>query len=456
MSVARELKALCEAFVETTFPVLTPDDIPTVDEWLDDAPYPLYRKKELAEIFVDEENNGLGSDVSCKSFVKVETYPSYKYPRAINSRSDSFKVYTGPYFKAIEKALFAHPAFIKHVPAHQRAAYIKGMLNTEGLFYITDYTSFEGIFIPKLLDCLEFVLYRHMLRNFPAVLNDICHALGGVNKCRYRGFCIKTLGTRMSGDMCTSLGNGFSNMMLMNYVCAKNGIDHIGIYEGDDGILKANKPIEQRMFRGLGVDIKLVQVARPDLGAFCGLVCAEDGTGITDPRKMLLNFGWSHSPYARHPHLSLELLRAKAMSVVYEYPRCPIVTAIGMMGLRLTGGVTPRFGMGWWERQQLREMEAKFDSVLAMEKLGCTPAARELMQELFGIDIEWQLEIEARLQTYTEGPLHLPHEDYIFQGARDCADYHANYVRYMDEPPMERVGATTFDAELRKAGVGEP
>lgn len=38
----------------------------------------------------------------------------------INSRSDAFKAFSGPFFKAIEKVVYEMPEFIKHTPVPDR------------------------------------------------------------------------------------------------------------------------------------------------------------------------------------------------------------------------------------------------------------------------------------------------------------------------------------------------
>lgn len=373
----------------------------------------------------------------------------YKLPRGINSRSDSFKIWSGPLFRAIERRLFQHPAFIKHIPQRERPAYITELLGGLSCYFATDFTSFESSFTADVQDALECVLYDYMLQNFPDAALKIRQALSGVNVCKYHGFSLSTHATRMSGDMCTSLGNGFSNLMLVNYVASKLGGTVRGVVEGDDGLFGSNVPIHAEAFSGLGFDIKLERISDFRLASFCGLVVCEDNTAICDPRKVLMKFGWSLSPLAASARLRPALLKAKSMSLLYEFPRCPIVTELASLGLRLTGGVTPRFEKSWRMYHLEAEIAATWGATTALAAEGVTMTARHQFAQLYNIDVELQLAVEASIRSWDGGYLIPEYTSLLYDRHRDCRHYSAAYVCERTAPPPELPGATTF-ADLRR------
>jgi hypothetical protein len=70
----------------------------SIESWLSETKYTESRKEELRRAYAAH----LGSkDRSCKSFIKREDYPEPKHARWINSRSDAFKVFSGPYFHLV-------------------------------------------------------------------------------------------------------------------------------------------------------------------------------------------------------------------------------------------------------------------------------------------------------------------------------------------------------------------
>jgi len=344
----------------------------------------------------------------CSSFAKDEDYPTYKHSRGIFSRSDEFKCAVGPIFKLIEEQVYKHPAFIKHVPVADRPEYIMGLLHREGAIYVaTDYTSFEALFVRELMEACEFELYAYMTQYLPSgseFMHLVREVLGGLNLCVFKDFRLMLEACRMSGEMCTSLGNGFSNLMFMKFFCKRKGCKHIrGVVEGDDGLFTmVGTPPNKEDFALLGLIIKAEVHHTISTASFCGLVFDRvDRINITDPRKVLNNFGWVQRAYAgARPHKLRQLLRCKALSVAYQYPGCPIVAALGAYGIKVTSHTSVSFkkyldrkGGSLYEREQI---------TLAMKK-GQFPskkpgtATRLLVEKLYGISVSVQTIIEAYL-----------------------------------------------------------
>lgn len=394
------LKSFVEGWVRDNLNPLVEGDLPTMHEYVMSTNHPLWRRLELDDAAKDVERSSISrEDFVNKSHGKRETYPKYKHARGINSRTDRFKVYSGRYFHAIENVLYSRPEFIKHVPVCDRARFVVERLGCHpGPYYETDYSHFESHFTPEVMRSLELVLYKHMLSNFPGVYRVIESALIGVNVCRFHNFTLKIRGVRMSGDMCTSLGNGFSNLMLAKYVAFKKSGVLDGIVEGDDGLFVSSVPLTAEDFASLGFEIKMLSHNDLYETQFCGLQFSRSLCNLTDPVDVLVNFPWSHSSQVGPSYrVRLELLRAKALSLRYEYPRCPILTALGQRYIQLTSGSRARFDGNWYERNveiETIKYRARTDEEVS---LGIDDITRADFSRLFGISTQLQLAIEDEI-----------------------------------------------------------
>lgn len=388
--IPRELAALrkfVRKFVVKHIPRISPK---TFDEWLDGTPYTTQRKEQLRLVH-DELRGGPPSRRQCQhidSFIKTEFYPTLKNGRMINSRSDHFKAYSGRFFKAIEDEVFSLPQFIKHTPVPLRPAKVASLKKHGRRYFITDYTAFESIH-PIVMNCVEIELYRHCLGNGP-VFRLIRDTLLGKNSMRTRrGLRATLMGRRMSGDMCTSLGNGFTNLMVVSYLVHKKRGFFEGFVEGDDGIFSTDVQLSEEDFAALGFKIKLQEVADPCEASFCGIVCSDNGEIIRDPHKFLQGFGWTHSFISAGPKIMDELLRAKALSTVYETPQCPIVGEMARLALRLTAHVHPRF---------VNDGYHVCPDVVSVPEFRPSSETRELFSRLYGIPVPVQLSAEEAIR----------------------------------------------------------
>lgn len=409
-----DLRKFVRRFVRKNLSPLAVDSDTSVEAWLETTHYPKWRRDELMakmeECVALEEHH-----FRCKSFVKDECYPTWKHARAINSRTDEFKCTVGPIFKLIEKAVFQLPWFIKNVPVAERPKYIFDRLFNPGCRYVeTDYTAFESLFTADLMAAVEFELYDYMTSHLPQhgqFMDLVRKVLAGKNTCEFKTFTVSVLATRMSGEMCTSLGNGFSNLMFMLFLCEKLGSTTVGVVEGDDGLFMVDGPIPTTQdFADLGLVIKLQAHDALEEASFCGLVFdPEDLVNVTDPREELATFGWCSSRYARsRDKIKLMLLRCKSLSLAHQYPGCPILSSLAQYGLRVTRSV--RYYMrGFMEKQGshlsgwLREQYLNALSDEARIKLVSPPIrTRLLVERKFGVTVGEQKRIESMLDCLHE------------------------------------------------------
>lgn len=378
------------------------------ETWIAEAPYPAWRKEELRIARESLVSDPLSAkDFECKSFIKDEHYPEWKHARTINSRSDRFKVWSGPIFHAIEKVVFKSQYFIKKVPAPQRARYIFENVYMYGGEYIaTDYSSFEASFISNMLYACEFQLYEYMSKHVDGGsewYETISQALAGRQTLRFKRATCQTNATRMSGDMCTSLGNGFTNLMVALFIGEEQNLGRLrGVFEGDDGLFcYENGRPDPSIYSKLGFNIKLEVHTDITQASFCGLVFdIKSLVNCVDPSDVLSLVGWTTQKYYGAKRSTLmSLLRSKGLSLAYQYPHCPVVCRLAAYILRITKSydvrhIVDKRGFSQWEREQLREaVEAHPAETHTIE------SCRWILEEKWGWSVAKQIRVEKYLDS---------------------------------------------------------
>lgn len=438
-----EFRVFVQTWLQQNMTPLSADTDVSFDWWIEQTHYSQARKQELREKWEKLSNIRDPSKKYhwCKSFQKDEHYPAYKHSRAINSRSDEFKCFSGPFFKRIEEELYKLPQFIKHIPVADRPAYIRNYLRQAvgEDCQATDFTAFESLFTETLMEVCEMQLYQYMTGQHPMgpdwfeVVHDF---LVGENVCQFKNFTTRVPATRMSGDMCTSLGNGFTNLMVFLFIVHKiGGWDPRIVVEGDDGLGNnaGPKPTSEH-FTKLGLVVKLERHTDISTASFCGIIFdPEDMINVADPRECVAQIGWCSRQYAlAKPSKRKALLRCKALSYAHQYPGCPIIQSCALWLLRATRGheqaardiVGKQKYVNMWYKNKM--MAAFRDEKKLVPK---TPGngTRFLVERKYGITVEQQKEIEA----YFDGldhiqPINIPCLNWSFPN--EWKEYYANYV----------------------------
>jgi len=240
-----------------------------------------------------------------------------------------------------------------------------------------------------------------------------------------------------------------------------------GLIEGDDGIAVCSK-IDAHIVDSLGIKLKAKYFKDYTQASFCGIVCAERGTNriICDPIKVLCDFPCIASRYGRSSECSRSaLLRAKAFSYKFQYPHCPIIGTYVDAILRRTAGIdirricyklasveegspghkstngscpggrlpqkkgggqgagpgervvftTKQGGIFYvakeygdeYKRRLLAEAMSSFDGKWHKIASAPKPQDRVLMEEVFGVAVEYQIAVEHELRKFALGK---PHE----------------------------------------------
>jgi len=175
------------------------------------------------------------------------------------------------------------------------------------------------------------------------------------------------------------------------------GFDVDGVFEGDDGLLSFTRsdgtlPTEDD-FKEMGMMLKMKPVNNLSDAEFCGMYAHEDVLdNVSDPVYQMAKFGWSMAAQkGGGPRVIRGLLRAKALSLAYEMPRCPIVREMAEYAIRMTEGTqaiydTNRYGMKNWKDSQI-PINHRLDSRVDRR-------TRLFVEERFGVSVTLQLKYE--------------------------------------------------------------
>jgi hypothetical protein len=421
-----EFGVFVETWIRQNLKPLSNETDRTFETWLNNTPYTQARKTELAQVrdefhYVNDlssiPDKEMKKILKVKSFIKDETYPEYKHARAINSRSDIFKCLVGPLVQCISNVVFSMPWFIKKIPVNERPNYIiDNLLNDSCEYLLTDYTSFEAHFTKDMQEACELKLFEYMTSQLPegtSWFNFLKRAKTSTNHIHFNLFKMNVEAKRMSGEMDTSLSNGFSNLMFMLFTLSNLGYENHeinGIVEGDDGVFTlCRSPPNQAIFDSMGLNIKILKTAELSHASFCGMVFdLVDQTIIADPIEKLVSIGWTNSKYAASRSGKLKcLLRSKALSCAYQYPSCPILSVFAKKIYVLTQGhdvqsFINKHGSRIYDQHHLHLVQEAI-KYFQVNEIDDVPKERTrlLVEELYGVTVAHQLKIEEYIRSMT-------------------------------------------------------
>lgn len=448
-NVLRCARYFVDQFCKMHFDPIPPNDprIFDVEGWLSNTNYSEKRKQQLRDIRAKMPEHITYLERRWKKnkcFIKKESYPSYKPPRGIFSRSDFAKVWLGPIAKAMESVAYEKDWFIKHVPVSDRPKFIMDRMVRPGYtYYNTDHSRFEAHMTSSVMKTFELVFYKHLLINYPREYLMLEDLIATENHCCFKDFSFDVSATRMSGDMITSLGNGITNLLATAFVMHEHhiNIDDYPIFvEGDDGLfaLPNSVKILGSDYTQLGFDVKLESSSSPSFGCFCGMVYSdtEPYQLVKDPVKTLMNFGWSDK-IVKSNRKKQELLNAKAMSLLCELPNCPIVPFLALRVLRdcKAKKIRAKFNLDGYHtidfkgtvRGNCLDAVVDRDAFMSTHPVNIADATRQLCSDLYGFSPTLQKSIEHRLMSCSF-PYDFPEIDWILGSNKDVCDYSQNFI----------------------------
>lgn len=392
-----------------------------------------------------------GRDERVKSFIKNEWYETEgKAPREICARVDPCKILFGPLIKSFESLVYelkddrGLPYFIKHVPVDRRPLMIQKLAEhatSETVFRGTDYSTFERVAVPETMYATEAPMYRWLaglrqakgiseytpqqlsaLTNTQLLTILFLDMITNTNRIDCGWFMSEVVGTRMSGEMNTSLGNGWLNLMLINAICTSHDCEWHGHVEGDDGIFALTPHPGGSVptcddYTMYGAEIKMTDATDLHLASFCGNVFDPvELKNLGDPTYFIATFGWvlTTSTGLLSDGVRHALLRAKAMSALAEYHGTPVIPSVARFVLRCTPSVAPRWTLGqttidYWTEQTIGPYLDQL-SVKIRQWASEPTSSRETMACAYpSWDIATQLKVESYFDSLTSlQPLHPP------------------------------------------------
>lgn len=280
--------------------------------------------------------SGSGMSVVPKSgtqvFIKNEGYPSgNKPPRLIAFPQEGEKLLMSMAFFHIMHPLFSSPYCTKEIDEHARPKFIERRLGDLPHRFVADYTSFECVPNKFLMQLGEHRVLRRLVSPEYSFLFDLIER-GGTLRAK-SGFSIRTPAVQFSGRYTTSMSNTIRNKLLLDACAIYMGIqDYRAVYEGDDSLSAWPETVTvDRLTRALGrlgVEAEIAQIEKYGEAGYCSTYWNDEFEVICDPIKVIATFPFSNSQLANSQKNARPLLAAKAMSLAYRAPGCPIVWAI--------------------------------------------------------------------------------------------------------------------------------
>lgn len=388
------------------------EDIPSLATFLREmANYSGSRVKNLLKLrstLMRTCNSGNRKTTKCKGFIKHETYPEYKAPRAINSYTDESKTLLAPLCHAIDKKTFKSKFFVKGSNPKTWPERLENLFGGEPVVG-TDFTAFESHHRGVFAKAVRFWML-HMVRKVSGnkPLKDLIALMTSMrNECAFKHTIVEVDERLMSGAMWTSSANGVLNLLINSYLAADAvGLvnpdemadwsvrDFKAVFEGDDGLAmeygQKDSTIEE-----LGLVLKLERQMNYSRAGFCGIVCERGRPDVLkDPRDVVAKFFWLPPKYGTwRRSKQMGLLRAKALSYKYTFGNSPIIGEMCDWVLRETSGHCEN----WDAVHDGYHMQLDASQMLEARKsnINVTWESRVLVEERFGISVQAQMLIES-------------------------------------------------------------
>lgn len=346
-------------------------------------------------------------------FIKNEGYPSTnKPPRLIFFPAEGEKLLMSMAFYPIMHVMFSSPYCTKELPEELRPRVISKRLSAYPNIYVGDYTAWECVPDKTIMSLGEHTVLKYVTNSDYWFLFDWIER-GGTLKNK-NGVKIKITACQYSGRYTTSLSNTIRNKLVMDFVACRLNTDYRGVFEGDDSLTSWPSNVKQaqivKTMHEIGVHAEISKPRTLGHAGYCSMWWNEDGELLYNPIKAIAKFPFSSSALAHNISNYPALLGAKAMSMAYKAPGCPITSAIVKRYISTIGVMETRCQ---WERNWFRKfttlmrgsnkkfgMKVRFDRWDLIREP--TQKQRQFFYEIFNIDVAKQLECERAI-LYEDG-----------------------------------------------------
>lgn len=385
-------------------------------EWLTHTHYDGPRIKQLCCCFdrqLKPKNFQLARNAYFgKTFIKREFYEAPKDARFINSRSDEFKIKVGPYIKLIEDQVYKDEHFVKGLPIDKLPTKLIKLKSWDHILE-TDYSSFESSFSYEYVQQVEMRLFRFFLQYNPEILREVMASYETspgherVQRLYSERVSTRLTGCRLSGELWTSLGNGFSNLMNILFLCKIKHIDVDGFVEGDDGLFGLSRPdITKDDFARLGFVIKMDYVHQVQDTTFCGNTFSDESMKLLVNPENIGRMFWTCAPQYLDSHGKrlVDLYRSKSASLYVTGRFTPVAGLLSYKMLQRFGKGETFAVKGYWRR----EIAEYFKHLTCVKPVICIHD-RVLYSWKFGLPISDQLILEKYIAESKSSDLVIPY-----------------------------------------------
>lgn len=379
-------------------------------DWIDSCSYTGGRKAKLEEIRREMERVSRGFK-NVEGFIKYESYPEPKHARGILSYTDESKVLLGPLCKAIDKKTFSTlPYFVKGTDPTTWPLKMQQLFKDLPVM-TTDFSSFEAHHREVFARCVAYWM-KHVtkrLKEHRHLVPIIDAMVMGVNFIKFSKIHVYLLQRLMSGALWTSSANGMLNLGIMSYLALRKlyptespeylaerfKLDFRGFVEGDDGICQASN-VDEKIIEELGISLKFEYHPNFSTAGFCSIFCDEQSLEcVKDPRKVLQSFfALPKELLDSKPSGIRAYLRYKALSYKYLFCNAPIVGPLMDWVLKRTASTLPctNVKLGSFYDQFVQKAR---EERIWLKTASVRHTARVLVEDLFHIPIDMQLQIES-------------------------------------------------------------
>lgn len=374
----------------------------------------IQKLREIAKEIPWADLAGHGLKVVRKSnttvFIKNECYPGKdKPPRMIFFPQEGEKLLMSMAFYPLMHSMFSSKYCTKEIPEHFRPKAIEQRLSGLPKKFVADYTSFECVPNKQIMQLGEHRVYRQLIpREYWFLLDKI--EAGGTLRAR-NGVTIKTSAVQYSGRYNTSLSNTIRNKLLMDSVSRYINEPYQGVFEGDDSLTSWPSHVEQSSIEAalgkLGVAVEMQEYEDIGAAGYCSMYWNERYELVCDPIKVLATFPFTNSQLATSKFNYRPLLAAKAMSLAYRAPGCPIVSALVRRYIDSEGYMETRnlYERKWYQQFARIERSSNHKKGMAINFQRWdlvkepTITQRLFFEKIFNIPPVDQVNIEKRLLT---------------------------------------------------------